>query len=204
MQTSHGEQWHKDLRLLAVKDVEEHPEEYSSFFIEGSMRRWASLMRQRAWGDNAALRAVSNVTKRPVVLWRRGSQKTPTCLFPRTFKSSERLQRLYMLFDETHRGAEHYTPLMLTAAEPPAPSLLEPDVPIDNEDNDEGADSDIQSAADGDEGSEDLGDNVKQESVRKRPAGKFTKVIKDTKQGRKGVYSYEDLLLMWQSFPTEP
>ena len=70
-------------------------------------------MRCDSWGDNISLQAAAQILHRPVVVWRRASLQRPTIVLNSDYDINDPSEPIYVELDETTRGGEHYSALLL-------------------------------------------------------------------------------------------
>ena len=73
-------------------------------------------MRCDSWGDNISLQAAAELLHRPVVVWRRASLQRPTIVLNSDYDINDPSEPIYVELDETTRGGEHYSALLLENA----------------------------------------------------------------------------------------
>ena len=79
------------------------------FFLGGDplqkLRRWIEGMRRKSWG--------AQILHRPIVVWRRASAQRPTITINTDYDVNNPAAPVYLELDETTRGSEHYSALLL-------------------------------------------------------------------------------------------
>ena len=111
VQTPAGQGQHGWLRAEVVAEVRRHPREYGSFFIVGERAGWLRRMGAGDWGENIALKAAADLLKRPIMIWRVGTNQEPTIIINKDFDAAPGAEPIYLLLDESG-GPQHYTALL--------------------------------------------------------------------------------------------
>ena len=125
-QTPQGEGTHLQLRQKSCEFVEEHPNEFTEFFIGATqavlsqkLKAWVKRMKGGAWGDGIALRACSKYLMRPMIVWRKHNlAQPPLAVVPESWREKAVCKPMYLLLDETVPGSEHYTALAFSKDPP--------------------------------------------------------------------------------------
>ena len=112
-----GNDAHGRLRSKAITYVEDHAEDFSSFFAgtrqADEHASCIKLARRGVWGDNVSLMAMSHVVKRPIAVWRFGTVQKPNVFVYPAYDAANPTEPIYLELDESRRGKEHYSALSL-------------------------------------------------------------------------------------------
>ena len=103
---------HAVVRASVVEEVEGNPHRYIGFAPD--LHSWVADQKEEgAWGDGVAVKACSWVYQSPVLVWRKRAPTQPPSVFLPPTIEGDKSPPICLELDE-ERGAEHYSPLMIS------------------------------------------------------------------------------------------
>ena len=136
-QMPQGEEYHPELRRLAVRHVALRRDRYYPVLMVDGFDNWLRRMaRDREWSDNAVVQAIANRVSLCILVWRADlPDQRPTLVNSHDHAAD---QYVYLMLHE-EEGAEHYNPLTVVVdtrddAERVETLADDSDVPVDKTD----------------------------------------------------------------------
>ena len=122
-QMPQGEEYHRELRRLAVRHVALRRDRYYPVLMVDGFENWLRRMaRDREWSDNAVVQAIANRFSLCILVWRADlPDQRPTLVNSHDHAAD---QYVYLMLHE-EEGAEHYNPLTV-GVEPDDADQVEP------------------------------------------------------------------------------